>query len=166
MRMRALLHRLWQHWQEIEEHIHQVSKELELIAKSRYDCARLITIPGIWPFAATALVAAVGNASQFRRGRDLAAWLGLVPRQHSTGGVPCLMGISKRGNTYLRRLLIHGARSVYMYLNREHHALGKWLDALQIRAHRNVVAVALANKLARISWSIITTGSVYRMRAA
>ena len=165
MRMRELLHRLWQHWQQLEEHIHQVSKELELIAKSRDDCARLMTVPGIGPLAATALVAAVGNASQFRRGRDLAAWLGLVPRQHSTGGVPRLLGISKRGNTYLRRLLIHGARSVYMHMNREHHTLGSWLDALQIRAHRNVVVVALANKIARICWAIMTTGSVYRMQA-
>jgi len=166
MRMRALLNRLWQHWQHLEEYIQQVSKELEQIAKSRDDCTRLMTIPGIGPLAATAMVAAVGNASQFRRGRDLAAWLGLVPRQHSTGGVPRLMGISKRGNSYLRRLLIHGARSVYLHLNREHHAFGKWIDGLQMRAHRNVVVVAIANKITRICWAVMSTGSVYKMQQA
>lgn len=162
-RMRALLHRLWLHWQHLEQQIHEVSKELEQIAKSRDDCSRLMTVPGIGPLAATAMVAAVGNGSQFRRARDLAAWLGLVPRQHSTGGTPRLLGISKRGNTYLRRLLIHGARSVYMHMNRERHALGRWLDDLQNRAHKNVVVVALANKIARISWAIMAKGTVYRM---
>ena len=164
LRMRAILHRLWQHWQHLELQINEVSKELEHIAKSRDDCSRLMTVPGIGPLAATAMVASVGNGNQFRRARDLAAWLGLVPKQHSTGGTQRLLGITKRGNSYLRRLLIHGARSVYMHMNRERHALGKWTDALQSRAHRNVVVVALANKIARISWAILARGSVYRMQ--
>jgi transposase len=112
------------------------------------------------------MVAAIGHGTQFTRGRQFAAWLGLVPRQHSTGGVPKLLGISKRGNNYLRRLLIHGARSVYMHMHRERFALGRWIDELQLRAHRNVVVVALANKIARICWAVLTSGSVYRAAAA
>lgn len=161
-RLRALLSRLRSHWEMLELHIDEISKELEVFAKTRDDCRRLLTVPGIGPLAATAIVAAVGNGSQFSRGRQLAAWLGLVPRQHSTGGVPKLLGISKQGNSYLRRLLIHGARSVYMHMNRQRFALGHWINALQLRAHRNVVVVALANKIARTCWAVLTGGSVYR----
>jgi transposase len=162
MRLRALLARLWRHWQWLEEQIQELSRELEAIASSRDDCRGLLTIPGIGPLAATAMVAAIGNGNQFNRGRELAAWLGLVPRQHSTGGRPKLLGISKRGNSYLRRLLIHGARSVYMHMHRERHALGRWIDNLQSRAHRNVVVVAIANKMARIAWAVLSRGNVYR----
>ena len=165
MRLRALLARLWRHWQWLEEQIQEISRELEAIARSRDDCRRLLTIPGVGPLAATALVAAIGNGSQFNRGRQMAAWLGLVPRQHSTGGKPKLLGISKRGNSYLRRLLIHGARSVYMHMNRERHALGRWIDNLQSRAHRNVVVVGIANKIARISWTVLSSGTVYRTQS-
>lgn len=165
-RLRSLLHRLWQHWETLELQIKEISAELKLIANTRDDCRRLLTVPGIGPLAATAMVAAIGNGTQFSRGRQFAAWLGLVPRQHSTGGVPKLLGISKRGNNYLRRLLIHGARSVYMHMHRERFALGRWIDELQLRAHRNVVVVALANKIARICWAVLTSGSVYRAAAA
>lgn len=164
MRIRAVLNRLWSHWKHLETQIDEVSKELEHISKSRDDTTRLMTVPGIGPLAATAMVAAVGNASQFRRARDLAAWLGLVPKQYSTGGKSKLLSITKRGNSYLRRLLIHGARSVYMHMNRQRQSLGSWLDSLQSRAHRNLVVVALANKIARISWAILSNGSVYRMQ--
>lgn len=164
MRMRAVLNRLWNHWQHLEDQINETSKELEHIAKSRDDTSRLMTVPGIGPLAATAMIAAVGNGSQFRRARDLAAWLGLVPKQYSTGGTPRLLGISKRGNNYLRRLLIHGARSVYLHMNRQRQSLGTWIDALQIRCHRNVVVVALANKIARTCWAILARGSVYRLQ--
>ncbi|MEJ2630413.1 MAG: IS110 family transposase [Acidihalobacter sp.] len=165
-RLRGLLARLRAHWEMLEAHIKDISTELEVVAKTRDDCRRLLTIPGIGPLAATAIVSAVGNGSQFSRGRQMAAWLGFVPRQHSTGGVPKLLGISKHGNNYLRRLLIHGARSVYMHMNRERFALGRWIDELQIRAHRNVVVVALANKIARSCWAILTSGSVYRANSA
>src|SRR5216684_4098749 len=103
---------------------------------------------------ATALVAAVGNATSFAKGRDLAAWLGLVPRQSSTGGRTRLLGISKRGNPYVRRLLILGAHSVLISPRRERHGFGRWLLAPQPRAHPNVVVVALANKLARIASAV------------
>jgi transposase len=113
---------------------------------------RLTTIPGIGALNATALVAAVGRAEAFGQARDLGAWLGLVPRQHTTGGKPRLLGISKRGNTYLRTLLIHGARAALPSLAKGDTALGEWLRGLQARCHHNTVVVALANKLARIVW--------------
>ena len=164
-RIRALLSRLQNHLRCIEQEISTVTRELEMIAKSRDDCRRLLTVPGVGPLVATALVAAVGNASSFTRGRQLAAWLGLVPRQHSTGGKSRLLGISKRGNPYLRRLFIHGARSCYMHMDRHQHALGRWLDTLALRAHRNVAIVALANKLARVAWAVLTQSTVYRLSA-
>jgi transposase len=161
-RMRRLLRELWQEWQQLEADILETTQEIEHIAAQSDACRRLVEIPGIGPLVATALMAAVGDGSGFSKGRDLAAWLGLVPRQHSTGGKPKLLGISKRGNPYVRRLLIHGARSVLLHLNRERHALGLWLNRLQARAHPNVVVVALANKLARIAWAVLTRGERYR----
>lgn len=104
---------------------------------------------------ATALVAAVGDAATFRRSRDLGAWLGLVPRQNTTGGKPRLLGISKRGNKYLRTLLIHGARAALPSLAKGETTLGAWLRSLLARCHRNTVVVALANKLARIAWVML-----------
>jgi transposase len=102
------------------------------------------------------LLAAIGTGEAFRRGRDLAAWLGLVPRQASTGGRAKLLGISKRGNKYLRKLLIHGARSVLRPLSRSATPLGAWLRGLLARAHVNTAVVALANKLARIAWAVLS----------
>jgi transposase len=106
-----------------------VTKDVEAIAKRDEACRRLLAIPGVGPLVATALVAAVADGTGFKRGRDLAAWLGLVPRQHSTGGKPRLLGISKRGNSHLRRLFIHGARSASLHMKRE-QGLGPWLDQL------------------------------------
>ena len=114
-----------------------------------------MTIPGIGPIGATALIAAVGDGRQFRKARDLAAWLGLVPRQNSTGGKTTLLGISKRGNPYIRRLLIHGARSCMIHLDRSRDRIGVWLKALDGRMHRNKAIVALANKIARIAWALL-----------
>ena len=110
---------------------------------------------------ATALAAAVGDASAFARGRDFAAWLGLVPRQRTTGGKAKLLGISKRGNVYLRTLLIHGARAALPALSRKDTLLGAWLRALAARAHVNTVVVALANKLARIAWAVLVHQTTY-----
>jgi transposase len=97
------------------------------------------------------MVVAIGNGSAFGKGREFAAWLGLVPRQHSTGGRSQLLGISKRGNPYLRRLFIHGARSAVLCMKRDKHAMGDWMNYLEARSHPNVLVVALANKLARIA---------------
>jgi transposase len=125
-----------------------------------------MTIPGIGPIAATALVAAAGNGRQFRCARDMAAWLGLVPKEHSTGGKTTLLGISKRGNRYLRRLLVHGARSCVVHLDRRRDGLGEWLNRLDGRRHRNKVIVALAAKVARIAWVILTRpGALYVRRS-
>lgn len=109
-------------------------------------------MPGIGPLTATAMIAAVGDGANFAHARDLAAWVGLVPRQSTTGGKPRLLGISKRGNTYLRTLLIHGARAAMRILSKSQTALGEWLRKLLARAHYNVAVVALANKLARFAW--------------
>jgi transposase len=122
---------------------------------------RLVKIPGIGTINATALVAAIGDATAFKRGRDMAAWLGLVPRQMTTGGRPRLLGISKRGNRYLRKNLIHGARAVLPYLVERETPLGRWARGLLERAHKNVVVVALANKLARIVWAVLARGCDY-----
>ena len=119
---------------------------------------RLITIPGIGATIASALVAAVGRAESFARGRDLAAWLGLVPRQFTTGGKPKLLGISKRGNKYLRKLLAHGARAALPPVAERDTPLGWWAKGLTSRAHRNIAVVAFANKLARIAWAILRRG--------
>ena len=115
---------------------------------------------------ATALVAAVGNAQTFARGRDLAAWLGLVPRQITTGGKPRLVGITKRGNKYLRKLLVHGARSVMPALAASATPLGGWLRGLLARVHKNAAVVALANKLARIVWVVLRRGEAFDATAS
>lgn len=122
---------------------------------------RLTSIPGVGALNATALVAAVGRAEAFDQARDLGAWLGLVPRQHTTGGKPRLLGISKRGNTYLRTLLIHGARAALPSLAKADTALGAWLRGLQARCHPNTVVVALANKLARIAWVLMRRETLF-----
>jgi transposase len=161
-RMRQLVDRLWQEWKALEEQIEALSGEIESIASQDAACQRLLDVPGVGPLVATALVAAIGNGAAFTKGRDFAAWLGLVPRQHSTGGKAWLLGISKRGNAYLRRLFIHGARSIVMSLNRDSHAMGKWMSQLEARTHRNVLVVAVANKLARIAWAVLARGEAYR----
>jgi len=160
--MQRLLLQLWQEWRELEVQIEATTGEIERIANHDLACQRLLDVPGVGPLVATALVAAVGNGSAFARGRDFAAWLGLVPRQSSTGGKPRLLGISKRGNPYLRRLFLHGARSVISHANRDTHPLAPWIKSLASRAHRNVLIVALANKLARAAWAVLATGAPYR----
>jgi len=149
----------------LDQRIAGVTREVEGLAARDDRARRLMTIPGIGPLAATALLAAVGDGQQFHRARDLAAWLGLVPREHSTGGKTTLLGISKRGNRYVRKLLIHGARSCVTHLDRARDRLGGWLDALQARMHVNKVTIALAAKIARTAWVIITRpGALYERR--
>jgi len=164
--MRTLLSQLQARLRRIQEEVDELTAQIEVVASSDPQCRDLRTIPGIGPLVATALVAAVGNASQLRRSRDMAAWIGLVPRQYSTGGRSRLLGISKRGNRYLRRLLIHGARSVIQNVDRRPHRFGMWLTQLEQRAHANVVAVGLANKIARIAWAVLRRSEPYRTVAA
>ena len=123
--------------------------------------AALEKIPGLGYLTATAMVATIGNANIFRNGRELAAWLGLVPRQHSTGGKQNLLGMSKRGDSYLRTLLIHGARSV-LYRAMQKLDLRNWAFTVAIRRNKNVAAVALANKSARIIWALLTHNRQYQ----
>jgi transposase len=163
--MRNLIDLLWREWKMVEEQIEVLSFELERISATDAGCTRIRKIPGIGPIAATAIVAAIGNGAAFRKGRAFAAWLGLVPRQHSTGGKAKLLGISKRGNVYLRKVLIHGARAAVLRIKRDRAPIGTWLDALDARAPKNVVVVAMANKLARIAWAVLSTGEDYNSGA-
>src|SRR5213078_2061475 len=155
VRFCRLLKQLRDEWRLLDDDIEDVDQEILSLPRDDEAYDRLMQVPGIGPLTATALVAAVGNGAAFAKGRDLAAWLGLVPRQHSTGGKTTLRGISKRGNAYLRCLFIHGARSVCRHHRQRPHRLGRWLANLEARAHPNVVAVALANKLVRTAWAIL-----------
>jgi transposase len=161
-RMRNLLALLWNEWKDLELQIDRMNDEVERIALSDPACTRLRQIPGIGPLVATAIVAAIGNGAAFHKGREFAAWMGLVPKQYSTGGKAKLAGISKRGNIYLRKIFIHGARAVVLRCKRERIAMGAWLTALEARAPRNVLIVAAANKLARIAWAVLASGQDYR----
>lgn len=160
-RMRSLLADLMAEWQGMDRRIKAFDQEFAMMARTDENARRIATIPGIGVMNATALVAAIGNGETFARGRDLAAWLGLVPRQATTGGKPRLLGISKRGNKYLRKLLIHGARGAMPSLAKSATPLGGWLRSLLARAHPNTVVVALANKLARIVWAVLHNGRVF-----
>ncbi len=153
---RELLHK--------DRRIEEFNRRLRLIATRDGQARLLMTVPGIGPISATALVAAVGDPGVFRTGREFAAWLGLVPRQHSTGGRDKLPGISKRGDSYLRMLLIHGARSVILQPsgNPKSDRQGRWILDMPSRRHGNVTTVALANRMARIVWAVLTTNEPYR----
>ena len=164
-RIRDLLLDMRAEWATLDQRIDALDQEFAQLARTDEVARRLTSIPGVGALNATALVAAVGKAEAFERARDLGAWLGLVPRQHTTGGKPRLLGISKRGNTYLRTLLIHGARAALPSLAKADTALGAWLRGLLTRCHPNTVVVALANKLARIAWALMrqeTTFSIQR----
>src|ERR1700733_13883191 len=160
--MRNLIATLWGEWKLVEQQIEELNDELERISANDAGCTRIRQIPGIGPVGATAIIAAIGNGAAFRKGREFAAWLGIVPRQYSTGGKAKLLGISKRGNVYLRKILIHGARAAVLRIKRDRAPIGPWLDALDARAPKNVVVVAMANKLARIAWAVLSSGKDYR----
>jgi transposase len=161
-RLRWLLNRMWQEWKQLETEIETITDEIERISNEDARCRQLRQIPGFGPLVSTATVAAIGNGAAFRRGRDFAAWVGVVPRQYSTGGKQKLYGISKRGNVYLRRMLIHGARAVLFRVKFDTGGLGQWMRRLAQRAPTNKVVVAIANKLARIAWAVLSSGQDYR----
>jgi transposase len=165
-RLRRLLADLWQEWKQVQADIASLDEEMEQISVTDAACQRLREIPGVGPLVATAMVAAIGNGAAFGNGREFAAWLGLVPKQYSTGGRTRLFGISKRGNTYLRCMFIHGARALLWRVKYDTGTLGQWAQQLRLRAAPNVVAVALANKLARIAWAVLSSGEHYRIKAA
>jgi len=155
-RMSDLIVGLYEDWLWLDERIETVTREIEEISRREANCRRLMSIPGVGPMISTAVVAAIGTGEAFARGRDFAAWLGLIPRQYSTGGKPILGRISKRGSKYLRTLFIQAAHIILMRPHRwEGFSFGPWLTGAATRLHRNKLAVALANKLARIAWSVL-----------
>jgi len=151
-------------WTDLDRRIAAFDAEFIRWTKENEDARRLVTIPGVGPTIASALIAAIGNAETFEHGRDLSAWLGLVPRQITTGGRPKLLGISKRGNRYLRKLVIHGARAALPHVAERNTPLGRWAKALLDRAHPNVAVVAFANKLARIAWAVLRRGERFAVK--
>jgi transposase len=164
-RMRSTLLGLYGDWLWVDERIKAISSEIEEISKSEESSANIMTIPGIGPLISTAIVAAIGKGEVFDRGRDFAAWLGLVPRQFSTGGRTILGRISKRGNSYLRMLLVQAANVILMRPHRwDALGLGPWLRGAKARMPHNKAAVALANKLARTAWSILRHGTTYTVQ--
>jgi len=162
---RVLLAQLGLELDQLTARIEQMDAVIHQTATENEACRRLTAIPGVGPVTATALVAAIGNGSAFRRGRDLAAWVGMVPREYSTGGKQKLLGISKRGNVYLRRLFVQGARTVMQYRSKQLPGLRCWLDQLMARTHQNVAIVALANKLVRMAWAVLCKNETYRTPA-
>ena len=158
---RALLCDLGEELRRLDDRVKTFDDRIKAVARAEPACRRLESIPGIGPLTATALVAAIGEASEFRNGRELAAWLGLVPRQHSTGGRPRLLGISKRGDRYLRCLLIHGARAALRHAGRHPDRRSRWAVNVEKRRGKNVAAVALANKNARTAWVVLARGAEF-----
>lgn len=163
---RDLLVDALQHLSSVESRIEEADSRIKQLMTSSELCQRIGQIPGVGPLTATAVVAAIGDARQFKNGRHLAAWLGVVPRQHSSGGRSRLGGISKRGDAYLRTLLIHGARSVLRWLGDKQDAHSRWLRELVDRRGYNCAAVALANKNARIIQAVLSANRTYRPEPA
>jgi transposase len=161
-RFRAELHELAEELRHLDTRVSHYDEQIEEIARQDAQVQRLMTIPGLGAKGATALVAAVGEDPRlFQNGRGLAAWLGLVPRQHATGGRERLLGISKRGDVYLRQLLIHGARAVLRWVERKEDHTSRWATALKARRHTNIACVAMANKITRVAYAVLTTGKPY-----
>lgn len=164
-RMLTLMTDLRDQWRSLDQRIAAFDAEFAEAARNDESARRLLSIPGVGALNATALVAAIGDANTFARGRDLAAWLGLVPRQATTGGKPKLLGITKRGSKYLRKMLIQGARAALPTLRAGDTRIGSWLRGLLARAHANIAVVALAAKMARIVWALLRHRRVYESMA-
>jgi transposase len=160
-RFRWLLRGLKDELVALDERIAELDRAIEQIAHSEPDAKRLMQLRGVGPIIATAMLATVGDARQFRNGRQMSASLGLTPKQFSSGGKERMLGISKRGDAYLRSLLIHGARAVIRTARSKDDALSKWVIRLADRSHPNVAAAALANKTTRIAWAMLSRGTNY-----
>lgn len=152
---RQLIERLGAHFKALDKQVKELEVQLRSWHQASSASQKLAKVPGIGPLTASALVATIGDAKQFKNGRQLAAWLGLVPRQHSSGGKPTLLGISKRGDSYLRTLLIHGARAVLRVAEGKAQYASSWQARIMARCNPNVAAVAVANKHARIVWALL-----------
>jgi transposase len=166
-RMVRVIEGLAEDWRRLDERIDCLSDEITALARQDAGCERLVSVPGIGPIISSAMVAAIGTGDAFSKGRDFAAWLGLVPKQMSTGDRTILGKISKRGNRYLRVLFVQAAWVVLIKPQSwQRHGLKPWFEAAKRRLHRNVLAVALANKLARIAWSVLARGKAFEARPA
>ena len=163
-RMVRIVEDLTGDWRRLDERVERLSDEIEAIARQDAGCERLMSVPGIGPIISSAMVAAIGAGDVFTRGRDFAAWLGLVPKQKSTGDRTILGKISRRGNRYLRVLFVQAAWVVLIKPKIwERHGLKSWIEAARKRLHHNVLAIALANKLARIAWSVLARGRAFEV---
>jgi transposase len=160
--LRQLIERLTEHLQELDRQVDELEAQIKAWHRGSELSCKLEKIPGIGPLGASALVASIADANSFDNGRQLSAWLGLVPRQDSSGGKPKLLGISKRGDVYLRTLLIHGARSAILAAQRKAVNTNVWLASVLNRRHPNIAAVALANKNARTVWALLAHGREFR----
>ena len=158
---RILLKGLQEDLMHLDDRIDTQDQAIKRLAQEHEGAKRLQQLRGIGPITATALIAAIGDGRQFARGRDAAAWCGLVPGQHSSGGKSKLLGISKRGDTYLRTLMIHGARAVLKTAQSKDDRLSQWLQSLCSRRNKNIAAVALANKTMRMAWALLVRGQDY-----
>ncbi len=163
---RELMAELYDELLHLDNRIEHLELRLKQVCKNSEQCKRLMTIPGVGVLSATALFSSIGDISVFKSGRELSAWLGLVPKQHSTGGKPTLLGISKRGDKYLRTLLIHGARSITRTAARHKDARSLWIVNTEKRRGKNVTAVAVANKNVRVAWALLTNETDYEVKAA
>lgn len=164
-RMIRVIEELAEDWRRLDERIARLSADISALARADAGCERLMGVPGIGPIISSAMVAAIGGGEVFAKGRDFAAWLGLVPRQMSTGDRTILGRISKRGNRYLRVLFVQGAWAVLIKPQSwERYGLKAWIEARKRRLHHNVLAIALANKLARIAWAVLAKGRDYEMK--
>jgi len=159
---REVMRELYAELVALDERITRADAMVHRVFTQSAACQKLAQVEGIGPVVATARVAAVGNAREFTNGRHLAAWLGLVPRQYSTGGKERLLGINKRGDRYLRTLLIHGARATVYWARRKTDTRSRWIMSVEQRRGKNIATVAIANKNARIAWALLTTEAEYR----
>lgn len=166
MRFRRLLAGLWDDLRSLDERVAELDQEIQVLANASVAAQRLQQLRGVGPITATALVAALGDGKTFRKGRDFAVSLGLTPKQRSSGGKAHMLGISKRGDGYLRQLMVHGARAAVRTAKHHDDVLSLWIQRLQKRKHTNVVVVALANKTARMAWALIRHDSDYEPRLA
>jgi transposase len=161
-RMLRIIEDLTGDWHRLDERIEGLSDEIGALARQDKACERLMTVPGIGPILSSAMVAAIGTGDAFSKGRDFSAWLGLVPKQISTGDRTILGSISKRGNRYLRALFVQAAWVVLVKPKTwERHGLKSWIEGAKKRLHHNVLAIALANKLARIAWAVLHNGRAF-----
>src|SRR5580704_7964646 len=162
---RETIAELWDLMCDLDRRVAAIDKKIDAVFKADTTCQRIARIKGVGPKTATALVAAVGDGAEFKNVRHLAAWLGLVPRRHSSGDKRVMMGISKRGSQHLRSLLVHGARAVVRTAPNKHDRQNQWVNDLRERRGFNRATVAVANKTARIIWAVLRTGEPYRTAA-